>query len=79
MMTTRRDYQSQPLSLACVLATFLCPVLTGCEKESEAIVSIARSIPPTQTSSTSPPTTPSINPVMPAPRGSGSRVSARDG
>ena len=41
MMTTRRDYQSHPLSIACVLATLLCPVFTGCEKESQAIVSIA--------------------------------------
>jgi photosystem II stability/assembly factor-like uncharacterized protein len=41
MMTTRRDYQSHPLSIACVLATLLCPMFTGCEKESQAIVSIA--------------------------------------
>ncbi|HSQ92237.1 MAG TPA: hypothetical protein VLM19_08725, partial [Nitrospiraceae bacterium] len=41
MMTRHRDFLSHPLSIACVLATLLCPVLTGCEKESQAIVSIA--------------------------------------
>ena len=40
-MTTRRDYQSHLLSIACVVAILLCPVFTGCEKESQAIVSIA--------------------------------------
>src|SRR5438477_10672270 len=40
-MTTRRDYQSHRLSIACVVAILLCPVFTGCEKESQAIVSIA--------------------------------------
>jgi len=41
MMTRRRDFPSLPLSIACILATLLCPVFTGCEKESQAIVSIA--------------------------------------
>ena len=41
MMTRRRDFPSLPLSIACVLVTLLCPVFTGCEKESQAIVSIA--------------------------------------
>ena len=41
MMIRRRDFPSHPLSIACVLATVLCPVFTGCEKESQAIVSIA--------------------------------------
>ena len=41
MMSTQRGSSSRPLSIACVLATLLCPVFTGCQKESEAIVSIA--------------------------------------
>jgi hypothetical protein len=41
MMTRRRDFPSLPLSIACVLAVLLCPVFTGCEMESQAIVSIA--------------------------------------
>jgi photosystem II stability/assembly factor-like uncharacterized protein len=41
MMTTRRDFQSLLLSLSCVIATLLCLALTGCEKDSESIVSIA--------------------------------------
>ncbi len=41
MMTRRRDFPGHPLSIACVLGTLLCPVFTGCEKESKAIVSIA--------------------------------------
>ena len=41
MMTRRRDFPSHPLAVACVLAALLCPVFTGCEKESQAIVSIA--------------------------------------
>ena len=41
MMTRRRDFPSLPLTIACVLAILLCPVFTGCEMESQAIVSIA--------------------------------------
>ena len=41
MMTTLRAHQIQPQLLACALAIFLCLAGSGCEKESEAIVSIA--------------------------------------
>jgi len=40
-MMTWRHVLGHPLSIACILATLLCLVLTGCEKESQAIVSIA--------------------------------------
>src|SRR3970040_2979213 len=40
-MTTLRSHQIQPLVLASVFATLLCIAGTGCQKESQAIVSIA--------------------------------------
>ena len=41
MMTMLRADQIQPRLLACALAIFLCLAGVGCQKESEAIVSIA--------------------------------------
>lgn len=40
-MTTLRAHQIQPLILACALAMFFCLAGTGCQRESESIVSIA--------------------------------------
>ena len=41
MMPTHWAYQIQPRLLTCAFAIFLCLAGAGCQKESEAIVSIA--------------------------------------
>lgn len=41
MMMTRRNNQSYSLSIAFVLTALLSLIFAGCEKESQAIVSIA--------------------------------------